>query len=660
MNFTRRGSWSRRAVLGAGLGFAGLGTTGGCGFLTTEPEGEGSDSENSKKGKEAPALAERVRAGKLPAVAERLPDSPLVVEPTERVGVYGGTWRTALLGAADIPWLFRTVGYESLMRWTPDWKDLIPNVAESVEESEDGASFTVTLRKGTKWSDGEPVTADDMVFAYEDVQNDTDINPVFPSHFGIRGKPLTIKKVDDLTATLTFDEPNGLFLQRLALADQGAQLVMAPRHYLEKFHRKYNPNVDSLLEEAGFDHWADLFLSRSDPWENAELPRLHAWVPENDLGQGNRLVLRRNPYYWKVDSEGSQLPYLDEVVFDLLSDEEVMLLNATNGEIEFHTRHFNTLPNKPVLAQNRESGDYDFVTLQNTLMNEMVIALNLAHKDPVKRETFQNRDFRVGLSHAINREELIKVVFQQQGEPWQAAPIEDSEFYDEELAKQYTEYDPDLANQHLDRAGFSEKDDSGFRLGPDGKRIIINVEVALPALTPFWPDAMEFITDNWKQVGIDARVKTEDRSIFYERKEANEHDANVWSGDGGFGDEILEPRWYLPSSLESNYAIPWASWYMSNGTDGEEPPDLTRQQIELYYQLSTTPDEEERGKIFTEILELSKEAFYAIGTVFVSETYGIVKNNFKNVPEVIPESARFNTPAPTNPEQYFITEESED
>jgi peptide/nickel transport system substrate-binding protein len=624
-----------------------------CTFFSTDPagqQGRGGDAAGPK-GKEAPSLAELVKKGELPKLSERLPKDPLVVEPVDKIGQYGGTLHTVLLNATDTPWLIRIVGYEPLMRWNRDATEVIPNVAASVEAANDAREFTITLREGMKWSDGEPFTADDLVFAYNEVVRNEELFPVTPEIYTSNGKPATVEKVDEKTVLVTFPEPNGLFIMKLG---NQTHLINYPKHYLEQFHKKFNPDAEQMAKDEKLASWVDLFLGKADVWSNPDVPRLHPWIIVTPLGEGNQVKLSRNPYYWKTDPDGSQLPYIDEVVYELNTDAQVILTKATAGEISISTRHINTLPNKPVLARSQEQGDYRFIDLENTLMNDMVIALNLTHRDPVKRRIFQNKDFRIGLSHAINRPEMIKSVWQRQGVPWQAAPDDRSEFYDEEFAKQYTEYDVDLANEHLDRAGLTERDGDGFRLRPDGKRLFIQIEVANPTLIPFWVDGATLVAQYWKAVGIDTQVKSEDRSLFYERKDANQADCTVWTGDGGLKCEMVEPRWYFPFSNESNYAPLWQQYFNSRGETGEKPPPETLRQLELYWQIVATPDEAERKELFRQILQIAKEQFYAIGTVRIPTGYGIAKNNLQNIPDLIPESHVWACPANSNPEQWYF------
>lgn len=605
---------------------------------------------------EAPQLAERVAAGGLDPVEARLPVNPRVLEPVERVGEYGGTWRSGLVGGGDTGWMARTIWYDFLVAWDHDWNEIIPNVAEDFEVNEDATEFTFYLREGMRWSDGEPFTSDDIVFWYEAVLTNSQLTPAPPGWMISGGEVLEVEALDDYTVVFRFAAPNGLFLQRLATTD-GNHPTLYPRHYLEQYHIDYNPEgVEALMEEAGFQEWADFFADKASydaRATNTELPTLFPWVLTAPYdGTTTRVTAERNPYYWKVDTEGNQLPYLDRIVMDVFEDSEVLLLRALSGEIDLQDRHIATLDNRSLFVDNQEQGDYRFFDTVPAWSNSTVISLNMTHNDPVKREIFQNKDFRIGLSHAINRQELIDLIWFGRGEPFQAAPRPDSEFYHEQLARQYTEYDAELANEHLDRAGYSERDSAGYRLGPDGNRISFAVEV-VPALRPEWVDVMELVQQYWSEVGIDMQIRTIDRSLFYTRKEANEHDANVWQGDGGL-DVVLEPRWYFPFSHESNYAILWADWFMTRGSDGEEPPEAVRQTMELYRELQATGDLGAQADLMNEILDIAAEQFYVIGISLDSPGYGIVKNNFHNVPASMPNAWLYPHPGPTNPEQYFI------
>jgi peptide/nickel transport system substrate-binding protein len=653
--------WTRRDLLRAGGGslvaMSIAGSIAGCSFLETDPANTRRESEGDRSNaKEAPSLAAQVKAGELPPLEERLPEEPLVVEPVERAGVYGGTWNSVMVGPSDTAVIHRTIGYDQLVHFSPDWSEIVPNVARSFDVEDDGRVYTFHLRRGMKWSDGEPFTADDIVFACVDVLFNQEIFPVPPGWLLVEDKLPTVEKVDDYAVRFTFSAPHGLFLQLLA-TPSGTDLTCMPKHYLQQFHKKYNPDVENLAKEQKYDSWIDLLGAKRAIFDNPELPTLWGWKLTQHLSETQRVVAKRNPYYWKVDPDGRQLPYIDQVAYDLVNDNQVILLKISNGEINMHARHVNSLHNKPTLARNREKGNYDFFTLLPAIMNEMVIAFNLTHEDPVLREIFQNKNFRIAMSHAINRDELITVVFQRQGEAWQLAPRRESEFFDEEFAKQYTEHDVDKANQLLDQIGLDQRDSEGYRLRPDGKRLRFQVEIPTPTVKDFWVSGMELIREHWKAVGVDAEIKAEDRTLFYERKEANKHDVAIWQGDGGLQDAIIEPRWYFPYSNESNYATPWARWYSTKGKEGQEPPEPAKRQMDLYNELRLTADRDEQARLFREILAIAKEQFWAIGTVLQPENYGIKANNFHNVPEPIPEAYLYLTPAPARPEQFFIEQE---
>ncbi|GAA5019860.1 ABC transporter substrate-binding protein [Actinopolymorpha pittospori] len=639
----------------AGMAIAAVSLS-GCDVFSTEPTGKGGDSRatGAPKGKEAPALAAQVKQGKLPPVEQRLPKSPLVVNPVERIGRYGGTWRTALVADADRPWMERTLTYEGLLRYNTEWNKITPNVAERYEVNDDASEYTFHLREGMRWSDGEPFTADDVLFWYEDVFMNTEVTSVKERMMCGGQEPMELEKVDDLTFVVRFPTtPNALFERLVASGNGNAIAIVAtPRHYLREFHAKYNPNVDKLAGDAGFDDWVGLFSARSDWAINTAMPTLNAWIVTSPYTGNQRVVAKRNPYYWKVDPDGSQLPYIDEIVYTYLQNVQTCLLKALNGEFDMHSRHINTLENKPVIGQNREKGDYRFFDLNADPMNAAMLTLNLTHKDPVKREIFQNKNFRIGLSYALNRAEIIKVVYRGQGEPWQGSPRRETEFYDERLAKQYVEYDVAKANEYLDRAGYPRRDGDGLRLGPNGKPIFIQLDTTVEE-GPEWIDVAQFIVRNWRAVGIDARADTVARTLVETRRDANTQDIAITLAFGGVN-VIMDPREYLP--VAGNEKGTWVAWYASYGKEGEEPPADVRRQMELYEELKATRQAERQRDLMKEILQITTDRFPAIGINLPAKGYGIARNNFRNVPKQMYSSQgwTYPEPAPSNPCQYFF------
>ncbi len=598
------------------------------------------------KYREAPQLAERVQAGELPPVDERLPVEPTVVEVVEQIGVYGGTWRSGLLGVSDRPWISRTMAYEPLLRWSPDLTTIVPNVAHSWDVSEDGLEFTFHLHEGMRWSDGEPFTADDFVYWYDHVLLNDELTPVKPQWMQPGGALGRVEKVDDVTVRFVFDNPHGLFINHM-----GNQMPFQPAHFAQQWHIDFNPEaVEQAMAELQYDTWPLLYEAKMDILITEERPVHFAWMVTTGADSATQLIAERNPYYWKVDPEGQQLPYIDRMEYPIVENVEVLALKAMSGEVDMMDRHIATPDRKAVFTDSMEQGDYRFFTVEFAFESPCVIALNLHHQDPELRRVFMEKDFRVALSHAINRQEIIDVIYVGSGEPRQPAPLDESPHYHEQLATQYLEFDVDRANQLLDDLGL-ERGEDGMRLRFDGQPLHFTVEVAA-AFEP-WGQIMELVTNYWRQVGVNADYQVIERSLFYERKEAYTLDAGVWTGADGVA-VVMDPRWYMPFNNESIYGVAWADWWRSGGTMGEEPPEPAKQQQALYDQLLVTADPDQQHELMRQILDIAAEQFWAIGITKYYAGYGIVKNNFRNVPESIWQWHISNSPAQTHPEQYFF------
>ncbi len=608
--------------------------------------------------REAPVLAAQVAAGKLPPVAQRLPEHPLVVKPLEAVGKYGGTWRQGVVGGSDGA-LERGIGYTRLVRWNPAWTDVVPDVAESVDTNDDSTAFTFHLRKGMKWSDGAPFTADDIMFWYQDVLMNKDLTPSVPRWLQTGGKPVTVDKIDAETVRFTFTKPNGMFLPTMA-AQLGSDILAAsPRHYLEKFHKKYNPDgIDALVKAAGVPNWVTLFQNKTQQqnasrWRDLGRPVLDPWMLTVPYSGTTQVVAERNPYFFEVDPEGNQLPYIDRVTYDVVGDTQGLVLKAINGDLDMQSLGLDGIETQAVLAQHREQGGYRLFRARPAYSNSMLICLNQTVKDENLQKVFQNRDFRIALSLAINRDELNELIYAGLSRPYQAAPRPDMALYDETMATQYTEYDPAKANQLLDAAGFDKKDSDGFRLGPDGKRISFAIDAL--ASRKYHVDALELIRKYWRDVGIDMQVKAIEQSFIYARMLANDQQGLVWLGGGGYDFlGLLDPKWYFPAENQSAFGSAWGIWFQTpNDPNAIEPTGPAREQQELYEELKAQPTTARQLDVMKKILAITRDQFWVIGTVMAPDNVGVVKTNMKNVPDEMPDTVFYLTPGPTNPETYF-------
>ncbi len=609
--------------------------------------------------REAPMLAELVTAGALPPVEQRLPQNPMLIQPEERVGVYGGVWRMAMVNTENN--LFqRVIGYENLVRWDAGWTSVIPNVAQSYTVSPDSKTFTFTLRQGLKWSDGQPFTADDVVFWYKAVFTNDQLQSLVEGIIKVGKNKLTVKKLDDYTVVFQFAEPQGLFLQRMATL-RGAFATNFPRHYLMQFHKDYNPDIDRLIAQEGVTDWVELFTKKADITGRIfrtvpEVPTLFAWVLEPGAfdAEGNPAAVVkavRNPYYWKIDTDYQQLPYIDRLAIRVVDNAADILPLVQAGQVDMQDRN---IPAEAALPNNQAQGEYGLYKLISTFSNYMAISFNLTHADPVKRQIFQNKAFRIGLSYAINRPAIIQAA-QLDAQPAQVAPLQGVAFYNEQLATQYLEYSVTLANEYLDRAGYSRRDDAGFRLGPDGKRISVTMLFPTPIPIGDYSAHLSMIQSDWQAVGIEMNIEILPRADAQKRWSNNDYDVTAFIGAGGF-DAMMAARHYVPcEGIWSQQGARWAHWY-NNPQDplAEEPPAPVKKSIALYRQILQTADQDRQNALMGQILEIAADQFQVIGIHSVPVGYGIVRSNVHNVPPLMFSATIYPNPGPTNPCQYFL------
>ncbi|NMB44927.1 MAG: ABC transporter substrate-binding protein [Firmicutes bacterium] len=560
----------------------------------------------------------------------------------------------AMTGMGDTASFIRTIAYDGIVRWDPDFKTVIPNIAKDWKVSDDARVYTLYLREGMRWSDGHPFTAEDIMYWFEEVQLNTDLTPVFPTWLAPGGNRPTVTKIDEYTVEFKYARPHGLLLRQFANAGQG--YIFAPKHYMKQFHPKYTSadRLEALTIEHGLEQWYQLYQNMDDRFQNPERPTLDAWKTVTPLGKSTQVVLERNPYYWKIDPEGNQLPYIDKVIYAVVENVEVALMKALSGEIDMQDRHIGTLRNFSVVAENREKGGYRIYRTKPTGENSMVICFNLNHKDPVMNEIFNDKRFRIAMSHAINRPEIIDLIYYGEAEPSQPAPRKESPFYYEPLTNAFIEYDVAEANRLLDEMGLTARGKDGFRLRPDGKPLTVTIELA-PLYSEI-VDASELLKVYWEAVGVRVAVKVQERSLFYTRTEAADHDVALHHADSSGIDVLLYPRYYFPSDHQSMQAPLWSLWYRSGGKSGEKPPKEVLRQMELYDQILATADEARQVELMTEILKINAENSYVLGISTMIGPFGIVKDNFHNVPDEIHYGWIYPSPAPTRAEQYYISD----
>lgn len=606
--------------------------------------------------REAPALASLVQTGKLPPIEERLPEDPLVIVPHEQMGPYGGTWTRYSRDLVDASVVFdHRLTYENLVRWCPRGKELLPNMATHWEVEDGGRSFTFHLRRGVRWSDGHPFTAEDIEFWYHDFLLEPGLTPVINSEFIIDGELMGFEKLDDYTVRFTFSKPNSLFLPLTVASGYlaGANIFL-PKHYLKQFHPNYvtEEEMNRRMRQHRFDIWHRLFENRRETWTNPDRPTLYAWQLAK-APPANPLVFHRNPYYWKVDAEGNQLPYIDRLDLHLYSP-EIINARASEGDIGMQLRHMR-IENYPLFMEKSHSRGYRVDTWQSGSGNVLVLAPNLSHPDPVLREIFHDRRFRIALSISIDRHAINEVLYFGAGKPRQVAPQEFSPYYWDEYEKIWTEFDPAEANRLLDEMGLIRRDRHGYRLRPDGKTLMFSIDtIELPGSGG--DRGLPLVVQNWRAIGVRADINRIARPLWLERREAWMFDFGVFEGELEH-QPILEPRWFLPFNLASMHAIGYLRWYESGGKRGDKPPPDMHQAWSLYQEIKHTMDPEKQQRLWRGIMEINHRNLWVIGTVGHVPVVSIVKNSFRNVPRSSIVSWSFRTPGNTAPEAYAIDRE---
>jgi peptide/nickel transport system substrate-binding protein len=606
---------------------------------------------------EAPELAERVANGELPPVAERIGQDPLVLQPVHEIGQYGGIWRRGFTGPGDVfnGWRAAT-GPDGLLFWDYTGQRPVPNIARDWEISDEGRVITLHLRRGMRWSDGHPFTADDFVFWFEDIYSNDELVPRHSVYMTINGQPGRLEKVDDHTIQLIFPDPYYLIegvlagstsLDGHARQGRAGMGLFAPAHYMQQFHPNYvDPDeLDELVAELGFDNWRTLFLNRNDWSLNPDLPVVTPWKVTSPINTPT-WEMERNPYSIWVDTEGNQLPYIDRVVMTLAENLEVLNLRAIAGDYDLQARHID-IGKLPVFLENQEQGNYTVHLDPGTYGSDMFIAINKTYAgDEELRQWFQNVDFRRALSLGINREELNEIFWLGLGQPSTIVPDDDNIYFPgPEYRTLWATYDPDQANQLLDSIGLDARDGEGFRVRSDGSDRLRIELMTYGGQFLQYTQISEMIRSQWRDIGIDLQVNEVERSLGESRHAANETQMYAWTSDGT--DNLYNYAGNaIPTGAGSFHGALWGLWFQTFGEEGEEPDEPMRDILEKFRRGFGVP-EEERIELTKSIWATIAEQVYVIGVVGLSPAamgVRIVNNNLGNVP-----ARQYNSPDVKNP-----------
>ena len=604
----------------------------------------------------------------LPPLAERLPEEPLVVAPYDEIGTYGGTLDVVAnaleAGTSDV----LSTRHVNLVRFSDDLATIVPNVAKGWEWNEDFTQLTFFLRKGHKWSNGDPFTAADVEFWYENLHLDPNVFAEPEDYVLVGGKPMSVDVIDDQTVRFNLPAPKPGLLAHFA--HHYGQAFQSKKFH-GQFHPAINPDADKLAQAAGFESGYDvinLYHGQSD-WPDtptpllrtpdkidklpaAVMPSLEAYIIVAEAPEGRHYVA--NPYFHMIDTAGNQLPYIDEQDETWANNDEVRVLKLINGEIDFKTQSL-ALPMAPVLLDNAEKGNYT-VELRPEIALP-TFAINVTHPDPEKREIFSDLRFRQAMSSAINRDEINDVAYFGLGQPKQFVGFSPApDFVDPKWLRYYADFDQDLANKSLDEIGLVDQDGDGFRDLPSGNKLVIRLEFATQGVPV---QVVELVAQHWTDVGVQTTSKEVTPDEYRGAQSANKLDVMMWRKSQPLAIVLGSPEIFLPP-FESYFwlrnGMLWAEYIDSDGATGIEPPAYVKQMMDDIYAFQSTPiNTEESNKLGARLVKNMTENLLFIGTVLgPAPIYH--RNVLKNFPEFKTNSDEYYRTYPYRPQQWFLTE----
>ncbi|MGI5867994.1 MAG: ABC transporter substrate-binding protein [Kiritimatiellia bacterium] len=607
---------------------------------------------------ESPILAELVAGGGLPPVAERTGPEPLVLEGVDGIGRYGGTWMRVANSPGDIGIIGGRMSGCTLVRWSPMGYPIRPHLAKSWEASEDNRVWTFHLRRGVRWSDGHPFTSADFTYWWEHESCYFDTKP--PSWMVVGGEVGDIVALDEHTVQFRFPKPHGAFLEMLAFQT----IPYSPKHYLSPYHPELGDPalIEAGMKLKGYTSPRSLYFSLRS-YRNPEMPRMWPWIYRTYKANPPEQFVR-NPYFWAVDPQGNQLPYIDRVLFEVKSP-KLIALSAANGAISMQARHIR-YEDYTLLMENRRRNNYEVYHWFNASRSAFTLWPNLNRRvlpddaeSKWKAQMLREKRFRQALSLAIDRQKIIDALYAGAGEPAQIAPGRESPYHDEALLKSFTDYAPDDANRLLDALGLTPRDGEGMRTFPDGSRMTWYI-----SLTDFTGEGpVQFIVDDWAAVGVRAIQRERSRPLFNSEKIGLLHDFTVWTGESEFI-PIVEPRSFVATQVESHFAPAYGIWYQRGGlhadvpetVGGIEPPPggPIRRGQELLEQAFAAPDEASRIDVFKEIFAIAAENVWSISVATPPPQLVVVKDGFRNVPRTAIAGNNYATPANAGIETFFF------
>ena len=582
---------------------------------------------------EAPSLAKKVAAGKLPPVQERLPFNPRKLNFKSlglKIGKYGGSIRMLMARAKDARQM-SVYGYSRLVGYHPKTFELEADILESFEVKE-GRRFTFELRRGHKWSDGQPLTSEDFRYWWEDVANNKELSPVGPPKImTINGELPIFEVINRYKFRYTWKRPNPDFLPRLASASP--LYIYRPAHYMRQFHEKYTDQdiLKKTVKKSKQRNWAALHNKMDNLYrnDNVDLPVLQPWVSISKPS-ASRLVFKRNPFFHRVDPEGKQLPYADSFIFTIANNKLIPAKTGT-GEVDLQARYLR-FDDYTFLKKGEERSPYSTRLWKTAKGAHLALFPNLNVNNPILRKLIRDVRFRRALSLSVHRHEINQVIYYGLAIGGNNSVLPESPLYRPTYRNKWANFDLQKANQLLDEIGLVQRDSSGIRLMPDGSPLHLIIETAGESTEQ--TDVLELVRDSWLKIGIKIFSKPSQRNVFRNRIFSGETAMSIWSGvENGLITATSSPAEFVPTSQQSLQWPKWGQYYETNGKAGEKPTgEHVIHLLELYQRWKNTAAQKEKSKIWEKILEIHSDQIYSIGLVAAVLQPVVVSSQLKNVP----------------------------
>ena len=582
---------------------------------------------------EPPSLSALVESGALPRLGARLPRSP-AIDSLEREwqapGQYGGSLNLLMAKTRDLRQMV-IYGYARLVGYTPEF-ELVPDLLERFDV-EDGRIFTFHLRPGHRWSDGQPFTAEDFRYWWEDVANHDDLFPAGPPiDLIVEGEAPRFEIIDEKTVRYSWSRPNPTFLD--SLANARPLYLYAPAHYLKDFHPRYTDAkaLDEKVKAAKQRSWASLHNNLGNLYKNLNpsLPSLQPWV-NTTAPPSERFVFKRNPYYHRVDGQGQQLPYIDEVILNL-SGSSIIPAKTGAGESDLQARYLR-FDNYTFLKEAESRQDFDVKLWRTARGSHYALYPNLNVADPVYRELFRDANFRRALSLAINRHEINQVIYFGLAAEGNNTVLPESPLYRPQYKETWATFDIDRANRLLDDIGLEQRNDDDWRVLADGRPLEIIVESAGESTEE--TDLLELVRDSWRQIGIKLLTKPSQREVFRNRVFAGETQMAIAFGmENALPNPDMSPVELAPAKQEYLQWPKWGQYVQTKGRAGEAPDmKIGKELMQLYEAWGQSSDRAARERIWHRMLEIHADQVLTIGIINDVPQPVVMNRRLRNLPE---------------------------